>query len=133
MWTLTEVIGRRGGADRTKEFATIEMSKTAYWAGFVGAGIGLLIAALFVGVMGAYSVLWVILMPFVAAFFATYRARTGMKLRPHESFLVKTRSHPGEILWCSRVVDPFSAHLFTMIDARHATRCPALESTRWVQ
>ena len=55
VYTLTEIIGKGAGADRTAEVATFEMSRRAFWGLLIGLLAGVPVATVFALFLGPWA------------------------------------------------------------------------------
>ena len=133
VYTLTEIIGKGAGADRTTEILTFEMTRRAFWGALAGFGAGIALGAILSPLMGIWALS---LLPggiLSGMWAATFRSGKGMRLRPYEKLVVKKHALTGKVLYCTKPFNPFLAHPLTVIEARHTTPSVALAQYHWKQ
>lgn len=133
VYTLTEVIGRRAGADRTTEVLTFEMTRRAFWGALAGAGAGVFLGAILSPFMQAWALVMIPLGIAVGVWAVTFRSSEGMRLRPYERLVVKRKSLTGQVLYCGKPFNPYLAHPCTVIEARETRPSVVLMRYKWKQ
>ena len=131
VYTLTEIIGKGAGADRTTEVATFEMSRRAFWGMLIGLLVGMPIAATSAFFIGAWAIIVFPASAIIGAFMATFRSTKGMQLRPYERLLVKRKSATGKILYCGRPFNPNLAQPCIVVEAKESPVIVDLMQTKW--
>lgn len=131
VYTLTEIIGKGAGADRTTEVATFEMSRRAFWGIVVGLLAGAPIATMFAFFIGPWAIIAFPASAMLGAFAVTFRSTKGMQLRPYERLLVKRKSATGKILYCGRPFNPNLAQPCIVVEAKESPVIVDLMQTKW--
>lgn len=133
VYTLTEIIGKGAGSDRTTEILTFEMTRRAFFGALAGLGAGVFLGAVFTPLLGIWSL---VLLPAGIAggmWAATFRSGKGMRLRPYEKLVVKKHALTGRVLYCTKPFNPFLAHPLNLVEARYTTPSVVLNQRQWKQ
>lgn len=131
VYTLTEIIGKGAGADRTTEVATFEMTRRTFWGLLIGLIAGAPIATVGAFFMGAWAIIFFPLSAMAGAFLATFRSNKGMQLRPYEKLLIKRKSSTGKILYCGKPFNPNLAQPCIVVEAKESPTMVELMQTKW--
>ncbi|MCU9986659.1 hypothetical protein [Mobiluncus curtisii] len=131
VYTLTEIIGKGAGADRTTEVATIEMSRRAFWGLLIGLLAGIPVATMFAFIMGPWAIIFFPATAILFSFLATFRSTKGMQLRPYEKLLIKRKSATGRILYCGHPFNPNLAQPCIVVEAKESPVIVELMQTKW--
>lgn len=114
VFSLTEIIGRKAGRDRTQIVATFEVQRRYLWVGVIAAVPSVIAASLLAPLLGMYSIFVLVGAEAALVYLYEHRQSSGLELRTYQRVWDSHKDASGTVFVCGAPVDVDRAEIVVL-------------------